>query len=332
MIVLFPTVTKTLEYEFYKKIIYYMSISWSVFSLFNLPLLNNSSFLWGGGAGRFVSFYNEPGELGAVTAFMAPFILYSLINTENKNKLILAIFTGGLIATIGMNIASGSRSGLIALILSLILLLVMRYGISLKLVLLVTLLVFLTVSVANNLGMERNALSRLSTNENVVGRTSDYSISIDLMNEYFLLGTGLGASDAAVKQYGGSNRPHNIILLFLTESGVFGLLSIVAILSLCLFYGFRILWNVLFNKRRANLLVAATFSSGFALLIYHFFNTVGNHRGYWLIWAFGLWMSTQSEHFYVEKPKMVKSKKKRGKKYKIVWSKSNNIHLKTFKL
>lgn len=319
LLILFPMVGKVLDFGLYENIIYVMSLVWSVFSIFNLPLLNDTNYLWGGGAGRFVSFFSEPGELGALTAIMTPFILYSLsVKLKRKmiNLLAKVILLVGIVANLSMLIASGSRSAVIALLVGLVLLFMLRYGLSLKLIIIGATFVILSIIITANLDLERNALSRLTSGENISARTSDYQLTYDLMQEYFFMGTGLGASGTAIKYYGGDYRPHNMFLDLLIETGVIGLISISIILALCMFFGIKILWNVILNKKHANLLVAATLSAGITLFIYQQFNTVANHRGYWVIWAFCLWMSTQKEYFYLDTENNKKTKKK---KIRIVW-------------
>lgn len=318
LLVLFPTVGKVMDFELYKKVIYIMSLVWSMFSIFNLPILNDPDFLWGGGAGRFVSFFSEPGELGALTAIMAPFLIYSLsvkLNGKMTNLFAKMILLVGLVSNLSMLIASGSRSAVIALVVGCALLLILRYGISLRVIIISVVFIGLSMVIASNLDLERNALSRLTSGENISTRSSDYQLTYDMMREYLFLGTGLGASGEAIQYYGGDYRPHNMFLDILIETGVVGLISFSIILALCMFFGIRILWDVIFNKKHTNLLVAATLSAGVALLVYQQFNTVANHRGYWVIWAFCLWLYTQKDYFYIQS---AKPREKRVRR-RIVW-------------
>lgn len=320
MLILFPTVGKMLDFELYKKIIISMSLVWCTFAIANLFLLKNPNYLWGGGAGRFVSFFSEPGEVGLLTAVMTPFLLYSFISVKLKQRtktlLVKSIFLVGIPANLGMLIASGSRSGVVSLIVGLSLFLIMRYRLSIKLVITGIAFVVLSLVLMVNIDAERNALTRLTSGENTDARISDYKLTYAMLEEYLFLGTGLGASGTAIQDYNGSYRPHNIFLDLLIETGAPGLISISVILGLCLFFGIRIFWNVLFHKKNANLLVSATFSSGVILLVCQQFTTIANHRGYWLIWAFCLWMSTQKEYFYLDINEKLKKAKIRRR---IVW-------------
>ncbi len=313
LLFLFPTISKVLTFDLYKKIVFSMSFAWCIFSIFNMPLLRNPEYLWGGGAGRYVGFFSEPGETGLLSSMMTPFLLYGLFTLKAKNRLITflikVLFLCGTVSNLVVLVASGSRSAVISFIVGMFLLLIMKYGLSLKLIATSLLFVVLGIVIQSTLSFERNALSRLSTNENVGSRINDYGTVLDVLKEYFFFGTGLGDSLFAIQKFGGVYRPHNMFLDILIESGVLGFIALLIILGLCLFFGVRILWNVLLNKKKANFLVSVTFATGVILFIYQQFNTIANHRGYWLMWAFCLWMSTQSKHFYLDADKVEKKRK-----------------------
>jgi len=321
LLVLFPTIGNMLTFELYKKIVFTTSFAWCLFAILNMPLLRNPEYLWGGGAGRYVGFFSEPGETGLLSSLMTPFLLYTFLTLKVKNKLMTLLLKGlflyGIIANSVVLVASGSRSAVISFIVGLFILFIMKYGVSLKLIVTSALFVILGFFIQSSLSFERNALSRLGTNENVGSRINDYRTVLDVLKEYFIFGTGLGDSFSVIQKFGGVYRPHNMFLDILIESGVLGFISMLIILGLCLFFGVRILWSVLLKKKKANFLVSATFATGVILFIYQQFNTIGNHRGYWLMWAFCLWMSTQNKHFYLDIDKV--SKKKKRIRKKIVW-------------
>lgn len=322
LLLLFPTVGKILNFDLFKKTILVMSFVWGLFTIANLPLLKNPDFLWGGNGGRFISLFSEPGELGLLTAAMTPFLLYSFFYYIEKKGLkwlaLKAIISVSIIANIGALLASGSRSGLVSLIVGLALLFIMRYGISFKLITTSIIFIILSLSITSTLSAERNALTRLNTSENVDTRLGDYELTFYMLSDYFLLGTGLGTSGLAILENGGGHRPHNFFFDIMLETGAISLISIIVILGLSLFFGVKILWNVLINKKKANFLVSATFASGLIAMICQQFTTISSHRGYWLFWAFCLWMSTQSKHFYLEN-NISKESRKTRKKIRIRW-------------
>lgn len=309
-LILFPTIGRILNFDLYKKFIFLMVVGWCVFAIFNLSLLSNSAYH---AAGRFISLYNGPDEIGIMAALMTPLLIYALSITKGIKGLkgmsfkVLILF--GTSANIAMLLASGTRSALVALFVGILLLLLLRFGVSFKLILSSVLIAVVGLGITSTLNVERNALSRLSTSENITVRIHDYIISFEAIADYFVLGAGLGTSGGIMPDYGGDFRPHNMFLNVFLETGVLGLISFIGILCLCLFFGLRLFLNVLLKNKKVNLLVAATLSSGVILLISQQFTTIAVYRGYWLFWALCLWMSTQSEHFYLDRSKKMQEQK-----------------------
>jgi O-antigen ligase len=298
--VLFPIFFNSLNMENFKKYLMYMCLIWSIFMVFNLPLLNDEIMFRGD---RFHGFYSSPGTLGVMIAIILPFMIQGMLSA--KNKLFKLIILFGSVSSIVVLLASGSRAGLAALLVGIPIYLILKYGYSLKQIV-VTLIIGLSLaavvsSVASN--FERNAFDRMfDTTDNTEVRIIQTEIVWEQLasNNHYLIGTGLQNSTETMVESGGGYRPHNFFSAYLLETGLIGFTAIVGMMILCLGWGMKLLLQAVFTNTKINGFVAATLSSGFMLLVASQFSTPTVYRGLWVFFAFCLWMSFQKDHFYAE--------------------------------
>jgi hypothetical protein len=304
--VLFPLIFK-LNINNFGRYVMYMCLFWSIFMIFNLSLLNDDSMFRGD---RFHGLYTSPGTLGVMIAIILPFMIQHM--TSLKNKLFMFILLAGSVSSIVVLLASGSRAGIVGLLVGIPIYLILKYGYSVKQVV-ITLTIGLTF--AGLVGafasdFERNAFDRMfDTTDNTEVRIIQTEIVFDQLanDNLFLVGTGLQNSTETMVESGGGYRPHNFFSAYLLETGLIGLTAIIAMMALCLGWGVRLLMEAVLTNTKINGIVAATISSGFMLMIASQFSTPTVYRGLWVFFAFCFWMSLQKDHHYAEDKKERKS-------------------------
>jgi O-antigen ligase len=258
---------------------------------------------------RLTAISSNAEALTNVIVISVPIIISFLLATKNSLKklnywLLLIFFLMGLIFAM-------SRSAILGIISStaiIYFILFKKYFYKFLTFLIVTMILFILIDPLSEL-----ATFLFRVNEGASTRDYIWSMSLDMIKDYPLFGLGPGVYKYEMFNYlpfmldnfygrlyiyyyevtGGANLSHNIFLVFFTEMGILGLLTILLLPIVYIRIGIKTIIKFRNNDQITYYFIVGLFAAGCSVIVRNLFNSIGllyvggiyTDLPFWLIFA-----------------------------------------------